>query len=127
MEVLLETKKTQRGDLQAMRKEVKEAADQIEALEAKVAEASTGLEERDRLLLQLKEVEAKRDRLKEEKQQMEDELPAKLEEAGDAGYNEAGDYYQPQVEDLVKKVFRDGELKEIEDAHASSFLRGYQG
>lgn len=50
-DVLLETKRSLRGDLQAKRKEAKEAADMIDALEAKVVEASAGLEERDRLLL----------------------------------------------------------------------------
>ncbi|KAF7123135.1 hypothetical protein RHSIM_Rhsim12G0098000 [Rhododendron simsii] len=41
--------------------------------------------------------------MKEEKKLMEDDLPRKLEEAGDAG-----------------------ELKGIKDTHISSFLRGYQ-
>ncbi|KAF7139018.1 hypothetical protein RHSIM_Rhsim07G0162000 [Rhododendron simsii] len=38
MDVLLETKRSLRGDLQAKRKEAEQLADQIEALEAKVAE-----------------------------------------------------------------------------------------
>ncbi|KAF7141440.1 hypothetical protein RHSIM_Rhsim06G0145900 [Rhododendron simsii] len=66
------------------------------------------------------------DRLKEEKKLMEDDLPNKLEEAGDAGYNEAGEYYQQQVQSLVTKAFKEGELKGIKDTDISSFLRGYQ-
>lgn len=57
---------------------------------------------------------------------MEDELPGKLEEAGNAGYNEAGEYYRQQVEGIVKKAFKEGELKGIKDTHNTSFLRGYQ-
>ncbi|KAF7151393.1 hypothetical protein RHSIM_Rhsim02G0063000 [Rhododendron simsii] len=57
---------------------------------------------------------------------MEEELPKKLEDAGDAGYNEAGEYYAEQVQKLVAKAFKEGELKGINDTHSSSFLHGYQ-
>lgn len=46
MDVLLETKRSLREDLQAKRKEAQQFADQIEALEAKVAEAQTGCKRR---------------------------------------------------------------------------------
>lgn len=99
---------------------------QIEQLEGKVAEAAAGLEERHRLLNEVKDLKAERDRLMEEKQRLVDDLPRQLEEAGDAGYKEAGEYYQKQVESLVKKAFKDGELRGINDTHPSSFLLGYQ-
>ncbi|KAF7124569.1 hypothetical protein RHSIM_Rhsim12G0097900 [Rhododendron simsii] len=51
IDVLLETKRPLRGDLQAKRKEAQQFADQIEALEAEVPEAHVGLQERDPLLL----------------------------------------------------------------------------
>ncbi|KAF7138835.1 hypothetical protein RHSIM_Rhsim07G0158000 [Rhododendron simsii] len=93
MDVLLKTKRPFRGGLQAKRKEAEQFANQIEELEAKVAEAKTVRQERDRLLLRIKDAEAENDQLKEEKEQMEEDLPRKLEEAGDAGYYEAGEYY----------------------------------
>lgn len=126
MDVLFETKRSLRGDLQAKRKEAKEAADQIEKLEAKVVEASAGLEERDRLQVLLEKVEAERDRLKEEKKKMEEELPKKLKEVGGAGYNEAGEYYQKQVEDLVRKAFRDWGAERDKGHPRPAFLRDYQ-
>ncbi|KAF7143681.1 hypothetical protein RHSIM_Rhsim05G0097200 [Rhododendron simsii] len=115
-----------KGDLQPKRKEAEQLADQIEVLEAKVAEAKTVRQERDRLLLKIKDVKAENDRHNEEKKQMEEDLPRKLEEAGDVGYNEAGEYYQQLLQSLVTKAFKEGELKGIKDTHKFSFLRGYQ-
>ncbi|KAI8571767.1 hypothetical protein RHMOL_Rhmol01G0144300 [Rhododendron molle] len=105
---------------------VKVATDLIEVLEVKVAEAAIGQEERDWLLIEIKDVKAERDRLKEEKKRMEDDLPRQLEEAKDPGYNEVDEYYKQQVEGLVKRGFKDGELKGIKDTNNSSFLRRYQ-
>ncbi|KAF7120213.1 hypothetical protein RHSIM_Rhsim13G0002100 [Rhododendron simsii] len=126
MHALLDTKRSMRVDLQAKRKEADQLADRLEELEAQVAESESVRQERDRLLLQLKDAEEENTQLKMEKQQAEEELPKKLEEAGDAGYNEAGEYYQEQVQHLVTKAFREGELKGMKDTHHSSFLRGYQ-
>ncbi|KAF7139874.1 hypothetical protein RHSIM_Rhsim06G0114000 [Rhododendron simsii] len=126
MEALLETRRSMRVDLQAKRRETDQSADRIEELEAQIAEAETVRQERDRLLLQLKDAGEENDRLKKKKQQMEEELPKKLEDAGDAGYNEAGEYYAEQVQKLVAKAFKEGELKGINDTHTSSFLHGYQ-
>ncbi|KAF7133301.1 hypothetical protein RHSIM_Rhsim09G0075400 [Rhododendron simsii] len=126
MNALLDTKRSMRVDLQAKRKEADQLADRLEELEAQVAESESFRQERDRLLLQLKDAEEENIQLKKEKQQMEEELPKKLEEAGDAGYNEAGEYYQEQVQNLVTKAFKEGELKGMKDTHHSSFLRGYQ-
>ncbi|KAF7149894.1 hypothetical protein RHSIM_Rhsim02G0192600 [Rhododendron simsii] len=97
MNALLDTKRSMRVDLQAKRKEADQLADRLEELEAQIAESEIVRQERDWLLLQLKDAEEENDQLKKEKQQMEEELPKKLEEAGDAGYNEAGEYYQQQV------------------------------
>ncbi|KAF7141668.1 hypothetical protein RHSIM_Rhsim06G0074600 [Rhododendron simsii] len=124
MHALLDTKRSMRVDLQAKRKEADQLADRLEELEAQVAESESVRQERDRLLLQLKDAEEENIQLKKEKQQAEEELPKKLEEAGDAGYNEAGEYYQEQVQNLVTKAFREGELKGMKDTHHSSFLRG---
>ncbi|KAF7119826.1 hypothetical protein RHSIM_Rhsim13G0128300 [Rhododendron simsii] len=126
MEALLETRRSMRVDLQAKRREADQFVDRIEELEAQIAEAETVWQERDRLLLQLKDAGEENDRLKQEKQQMEEELPKKLEDAGDAGYNEAGEYYAEQVQKLVAKAFKEGELKGINNTHTSSFLHGYQ-
>ncbi|KAF7144307.1 hypothetical protein RHSIM_Rhsim05G0054300 [Rhododendron simsii] len=126
MHALLDTKRSMRVDLQAKRKEADQLADRLEELEAQVAESESVRQERDRLLLQLKDAEEENTQLKKEKQQAEEELPKKLEEAGDAGYDEAGEYYQEQVQHLVTKAFREGELKGMKDTHHSSFLRGYQ-
>lgn len=124
--VLLEARRSLRGDLKAKREEVQEAFAQIEQLKGKVADAEAGLEERDWLLKEVKYLKAERDRLKEEKQRLVDDLPRHLEEAKDAGYNEAGEYYKQQVEHLVKKAFKDGELRGTNDTHSPSFLLGYQ-
>ncbi|KAI8546920.1 hypothetical protein RHMOL_Rhmol07G0156800 [Rhododendron molle] len=53
MDVLLETKKTMRADLQAQRKEAEGALNKVIELEAKVADAAAVKEERDRLQLQV--------------------------------------------------------------------------
>ncbi|KAF7144626.1 hypothetical protein RHSIM_Rhsim04G0140000 [Rhododendron simsii] len=126
MEALLETRRSMRVDLQAKRREANQLADRIEELEAQIAEAETVRQERDWLLLQLEDAGEENDRLKKEKQQMEEELPKKLEDAGDAGYNEAGEYYAEQVQKLVAKAFKEGQLKGINDTHTSSFLHGHQ-
>ncbi|KAF7147792.1 hypothetical protein RHSIM_Rhsim03G0059300 [Rhododendron simsii] len=78
MDVLLETNRSLRVDLQAKRQEVEQSFEQIETLEAK-------------------SVEEENARLKKERAQLEEDLPKRLEEASDAGYNEAGEYYQQQV------------------------------
>ncbi|KAF7151064.1 hypothetical protein RHSIM_Rhsim02G0086800 [Rhododendron simsii] len=83
MDVFLETKRSLRVDLRAKSKEVDQFADQVEALEVKVAEAESVRQERDRLLLQIKDAEEENGQLKKEKQQMEEDLPKKLEDAGD--------------------------------------------
>ncbi|KAI8560403.1 hypothetical protein RHMOL_Rhmol04G0252600 [Rhododendron molle] len=101
MDVFLETKRSQRADLQAQRKEMEKALDKVEALEAKVANAATVKEERDRLLLEVQSLTAEWDQLKDEKKRSEEELSKLLEDAGDAGFNEAGEDYKKQVEDLV--------------------------
>ncbi|KAF7145277.1 hypothetical protein RHSIM_Rhsim04G0047800 [Rhododendron simsii] len=126
MDILLESKRSLRIDIQAKRKEADQLAKQIDSLEAKVAESDGVRQERDRLLLQIKNAEEENNRLRKKKQQMVEELPKLLEDAGDAGYNEAGEYYQQQVQNLVTKAFKEGELKGIKDTHHSSFLRGYQ-
>lgn len=126
MNFLLDARRTLRGDLKATKGKVQKATAQIELLEGKVADATAGLEERNRLLKEVEELKTERDRLKGEKQSLEDDLPRRLEEAGDAGYNEAGEYYKEQVGHLVKMAFKDGELKGINDTHPSSFLLGYQ-
>ncbi|KAI8538307.1 hypothetical protein RHMOL_Rhmol09G0092300 [Rhododendron molle] len=123
MDVLLETKRSLRVDLQVKRQEARQAADQIEALEAKLAGAVARLEERNRLAIEVQNLKAERDKLKEEKQHLEDDLPRRLEEAGDAGFNETSEYCKEQVEGLVKKAFQDGELKGIQDIYAQV---GYQ-
>ncbi|KAF7144992.1 hypothetical protein RHSIM_Rhsim04G0229500 [Rhododendron simsii] len=97
MDVLLETNRSLRGDLQAQRKEMERSIKEIEMLEAKVAEGDTVQQERDQLLLQIKNAEEENARLREEK-----------------------------VQSLVTKAFKKGELKGIKDTHHSSFLRGYQ-
>ncbi|KAF7145187.1 hypothetical protein RHSIM_Rhsim04G0192000 [Rhododendron simsii] len=126
MEVLLESRRSMRENLQAKRKEADQLSDRIEELEAQIAEAEIVRQERDRLLLQLKDAGEENDRLKREKQQMEEELPKKLKDAGDASYNEAEEYYAEQVQKLVAKAFKEGKLKGINDTHSSSFLHGYQ-
>ncbi|KAF7147517.1 hypothetical protein RHSIM_Rhsim03G0108900 [Rhododendron simsii] len=126
MDVLLETNRSLRVDLQAKRQEVEQSTEQIEALVAKVAEVDIVQQERDQLLLQIKSAEEDNARLKKEKAQLEEDLPKRLEGASDAGYNEAGEYYQQQVQSLVIKAFKEGELKGAKDTHHSSFLRGYQ-
>ncbi|KAI8555232.1 hypothetical protein RHMOL_Rhmol05G0158600 [Rhododendron molle] len=126
MDALLETRRSLRRDLQVKRDEANVAAELINALEEKVAEAAVGLEERDRLLIEVKDLKAERDRLKEEKQRWEDNLLRQLEQGGDAGYNEAGEHYKQQVEGLVKKVFKEGRMMGIEETHSSSFLLRYQ-
>lgn len=127
---LLDARRSLRGELKASKAEVQEAFTQIELLKGKVADsdadAAAGLEERDWLLKELKDLTTERDRLKEEKKLLEDDLPRQLEEAGDVGYNEAGEYYKEQVGHLVKMAFKDEELKGIDTAHASSFLCRYQ-
>ncbi|KAF7127284.1 hypothetical protein RHSIM_Rhsim11G0017200 [Rhododendron simsii] len=91
-----------KGELRIKREEAKTDTKEIKKLEGRVAEAVIVLEERDRLLTEL------------------------LEEASDAGYNEAEEHYKQQVEGLVKKAFKDGELRGIEETHNSSFLLGYK-
>ncbi|KAF7145037.1 hypothetical protein RHSIM_Rhsim04G0129500 [Rhododendron simsii] len=107
MDVLLETNRSLREDLQGQRTKMERTVEEIETLEAKSAEEENA-------------------RLREEKARIEEDLPKQLEEAGDAGYNEAGEYYQQQVQSLVTNDFKEGELKGIRDTHHSSFLHGYQ-
>ncbi|KAF7114618.1 hypothetical protein RHSIM_RhsimUnG0083200 [Rhododendron simsii] len=126
MDVLLETKGSLKGDLQAKRMEAEQLADQIKALEVTVVEAKIVRQERDLSLLRIKDAEAENDCLKEEKKQIEEDLSKKLKEAGDSSYNEAGECYQQQMQILVTKAFKEGELKGIRDTYNSSFLRGYQ-
>lgn len=126
MDILLESRRTLRGDLQAQRNEARVAAEEIERLEAQVADAAIVKEERDRLRSEVKKISAERDRLSDEKKRSEEEVPKLLEEAGNAGFNEAGEHYKLQVENLVKAAFKEGEAKGIQETHPSSFLRGYQ-
>lgn len=95
-------------------------------LEAKLTNAMVGLEQRDRLLTEVQNLKAERDRLLEEKRCLDADLPRLLEEADNASFNEASEYYKQQVEGLVKKFFKDGELKGIQETHNSSFFCGYQ-
>lgn len=56
---------------------------------------------------------------------MAEEVLKKLQEAGDAGYSEAGADYEKQVRDLVAKAFINGEIKGVAKTHNSSFLLGF--
>lgn len=130
IDFLLETRKTLRADLQGSRAEAQRLVKENEELEEKISSVTAIEGERDRLLAQVKDLTAERDRLVAEKKQAEDELPKKLEEAADAGFNEAGEEYTREVQKLIPEAFqkgtREGELKGILGTHESSFLLGFQ-
>ncbi|KAF7129979.1 hypothetical protein RHSIM_Rhsim10G0097000 [Rhododendron simsii] len=92
MDAVIEASRSLRGDLKVKREEAKMATEEIEKLEEKVADVAAGLKERDRLLIEVKDLKAEWDQLKEEKKHLEDDLPRKLKEAGE--------HYKEQVESL---------------------------
>jgi hypothetical protein len=130
IDLLLETRKTLRADLQVSRADALRLSKENEQLEEKISSVTVLEGERDRLLAQVKDLTAERDRLVAEKKQAEDELPKKLEEAADAGFNEAGEEYTLQVQKLIPEAFlkgtKEGELKGILATHETSFLLGFQ-
>jgi hypothetical protein len=127
---LLEIRKTLRADLQGSRAKALRLTKENEKLEDKISSVTALEGERDNLLAQVKDLTAERDRLVAEKKQAEDELPKKLEEAADAGFNEAGEEYTREVQKLIPEAFqkgtREGELKGILETHETSFLLGFQ-
>lgn len=53
-------------------------------------------------------------------------MKLKLVEAGDQGFNEAGEEYKKMLLGLIAKAHQEGEVKGVKETHSRSFLTGYQ-
>lgn len=49
-------------------------------------------------------------------------MKLKLVEAGDQGFNEAGEEYKKMLLGLIAKAHQEGEVKGVKETHSRSFL-----